>query len=120
MEFRALRYFVAVAEELHFGRAARRLHISQPPLSQQIRKLEGELGVELFRRTRRRVELTHAGAIFLEQVRPLIADAGHAVHAARRASRGELGRLTIGFIHAASYMLLPAILRRFRLRAPGA
>lgn len=119
MEYRTLRYFLAVAEELHFGRAAHRLHISQPPLSQQIRKLENELGVELFRRTKRRVDLTHAGQIFLDRVRPLVAETEEAMRAAQRASRGEIGRLVIGFIHAASYVLLPVILRHFRERHSG-
>lgn len=119
MELRHLRYFVAVAEELHFGRAAQRLHISQPPLSQQIRALERELGVELFTRGKRRVELTHAGKVFLQQANLVLAAAGEAAEAARRAERGETGRLAIGFIHAASFNLLPEILRRFRQRMPA-
>jgi DNA-binding transcriptional LysR family regulator len=118
LEHRTLRYFVAVAEELHFGRAAMRLHIAQPPLSQQIRKLEEKLGVQLFRRTPRRVSLTHAGEVFLERVRPLLAGAEEAARAAQRANRGEIGRLVIGFIHAAFYVLLPRILREFRTSHP--
>lgn len=118
MELRHLRYFVAVAEELHFGRAARLLHISQPPLSQQIRALERELGVELFSRGKRRVELTHAGKVFLQQASLVLASAVQASEAARRAQRGETGRLVIGFIHAATFALLPEILRRFRQRMP--
>jgi DNA-binding transcriptional LysR family regulator len=119
MEQRHLRYFVAVAEELHFGRAARRLGISQPPLSQQIQALERELGVDLFRRTGRRVELTHAGAVFLGRSRAILAAAQDAARAARRAAIGEIGQLTVGFIHAATFTLLPGILRRFRERLPN-
>lgn len=119
MDFRAIRYFLAVAEELHFGRAARRLHISQPPLSQQIRKLEDELGVRLFERTQRRVSLTPAGQVFLVKVQSLLAGAEEAKRAAQRASRGELGRLVVGFIHAAFYNLLPPIVRRFRDAQPA-
>jgi DNA-binding transcriptional LysR family regulator len=118
MELRHLRYFVAVAEELHFGRAAERLHIAQPPLSQQIRRLEQELGVELFRRNRRRVELTDAGRLLLEQSRPLLAQADHTEKLLGRASAGEVGRLSIGFVGSASYEVLPAILHEFRNRFP--
>lgn len=119
MDFRAMRYFLAVAEELHFGRAARRLHISQPPLSQQIRKLEDELGVRLFERTQRRVALTPAGEVFLGKAQSLLLGAEEAKRAAQRASRGEIGRLVVGFIHAAFYNLLPAIVRRFRDTQPA-
>jgi DNA-binding transcriptional LysR family regulator len=118
IDFRGMRYFVAVAEELHFGRAARKLHISQPPLSQQIRNLESRLGVELFRRTSRQVELTPAGDVLLQRARLLLAGAEEAGRAARRASRGETGRLAIGFIHAATYTLLPPVLAAFRARLP--
>src|SRR5262245_49929242 len=98
MELRHLRYFATVAEELHFSRAAARLRIAQPPLSQQIRRLEEELGVTLFNRTRRRVELTHAGREFLREAQSVLALAERAVRTARRASRGEIGRLAIGFV----------------------
>lgn len=118
MDLRSLRCFVAVAEELHFGRAARRLHISQPPLSQTIHALEARLGVLLFERTRRRVALTHAGTVLLERARALLRDAEHAALAAQRASRGEIGRLSVGFILAATHHLLPATLREFRRRMP--
>lgn len=113
-----MRCFVAVAEELHFGRAAQRLHISQPPLSQTIQALESRLGVTLFERTRRRVALTHAGSVLLERARALLRDAEQAAVAAQRASRGEIGRLTIGFILAATHSLLPETLREFRRRMP--
>lgn len=118
MELRHLRYFVAVAEELHFGRAAERLHMAQPPLSQQIRKLEDELGVQLFQRTQRRVQLTEAGQIFLQGARQMLAQAEQTVAAARRAGRGEIGSLTVGFVGSASYEILPAIMRRFHAWLP--
>lgn len=120
MELRHLRYFVAVAEELNFSRAAQRLHIAQPPLSQQIRDLEEELGVTLFERTKRRVELTVPGEIFLDKVRQAIEQVEQAVAAVQRASRGELGRLSIGFNSSATYSILPAFLRAFRERCPDA
>ncbi|CAN5149173.1 LysR substrate-binding domain-containing protein [soil metagenome] len=119
MELRHLRYFVAVAEELHFHRAAERLHIAQPPLSQQIKQLEAELGTMLLRRTSRRVELTDAGHVFLGWARRMLRDADLAVESARRTARGELGWLTVGFVDSASYGLLPHILRAYRARAPG-
>src|SRR5215213_760665 len=111
MELRHLRYFVAVAEELHFGRAARRLRLAQPPLSRQIQGLEGELGVRLLERNKRRVELTAAGRVFLDGARRVLEQADQAVTAAQRAGRGETGRLTVGFVGSATYGLLPEILR---------
>lgn len=97
MELRRLRYFVAVAEELHFSRAAERLHIGQPPLSQQIQLLEEELGVKLLDRTRRWVRLTVAGRLFLDDARRILALSAQAADTARRADRGEVGELRIGF-----------------------
>lgn len=119
MEFRHLRYFVAVAEELNFGRAARRLHISQQPLSQQIKNLEKELGVELFSRTTRRVELTEAGEAFLEETYRTLSQSELAAEAARRAARGESGTMRIGYAPTALYSVLPEALRVFRGRYPG-
>lgn len=118
MELRHLRYFVAVAEELHFGRAALRLHMAQPPLSQQIRQLETEIGVQLFERTNRRVELTPAGQVFLLEARSILESVEQAVTHARRASRGDWGWFGVGFVGSANYDVLPAILRRFRERYP--
>jgi DNA-binding transcriptional LysR family regulator len=118
MELRHLRYFLAVAEELHFGRAAARLHIAQPPLSQQIRQLERELGYDLFLRTQRRVRLTEAGAAFQEEARALLERLEHAKAAAGRIARGEAGALGVGFVASATYALLPRLYRRFRERHP--
>jgi DNA-binding transcriptional LysR family regulator len=118
VELRHLRSFLAVAEELHFGRAAARLHISQPPLSQQIRRLEDEIGARLFRRTNRRVELTPAGRAFFAEARQTLASADRALGAARRADRGELGELVVGYVASATYGPLPDVLRMFRKRLP--
>src|ERR1700761_2805483 len=104
MELRHLRYFVRVAEELHFARAAKHLGISQPPLSQQIRALEDELGVRLLERTSRRVMLTPAGKMFLEGARATLQQAERAATMARRAARGELGQLAIGFNASAPFV----------------
>lgn len=119
MEIRHLRYFIAVAEHLHFSRAARQLNISQPPLSQQIRQLEEELGVQLFWRNKRRVELTEAGQMFLKESQQILEQVGHAVRAAQRTSRGEIGRLVVGFVMSATCSVLPEVLRLFRERYPG-
>ena len=96
MELRHVRYFIAVAEYLNFRKAAEQLHIAQPPLSRQIRTLEEDLGVTLLVRNKRRVELTKAGHVFLEQARKLIVQAGHASEAARHAQKGESGVVRIG------------------------
>jgi DNA-binding transcriptional LysR family regulator len=119
MELRHLRYFVAVAEELHFGRAANRLQITQQPLSQQIHNLETELGVQLLHRTKRTVRLTAAGTTFLEGARRILAQAAQTVHLAQSIARGELGELEIGFTGPALSSLLPAIVQQFRERYPG-
>ncbi|MEU0407670.1 LysR substrate-binding domain-containing protein [Streptomyces griseorubiginosus] len=119
MDLRHLRYFVAVAEERHFGRAAERLHMAQPPLSQQIRQLEAELGVELLRRTTRRVDLTEAGRAYLERARVILADVEGAAHHARLVAAGFVGHLTIGCVGSATYSLLPALSRRLTEELPG-
>lgn len=118
MELRHLRYFVAVAEELHFGRAAGRLQMSQQPLSRQIRDLEAELGVELFYRTKRTVRLTEVGQVFLTEARKTLKQAEYAIEIAQRTSRGETGRLTIGFTSPALNSVLPKIVRQFKQRYP--
>lgn len=117
MELRHLRYFVAVAEELHFGRAARRLNISQPPLSLQIRQLEEEIGVALFSR-KRRVELTAAGREFLRHVRGALQQVQQGVRSAQRVERGERGELNVGFISSMASTYMPWLLRVFRERYP--
>ncbi|MFQ6852760.1 LysR family transcriptional regulator [Streptomyces sp. 35M1] len=119
MELRHLNAFLAVAEELHFGRAAKRLQMAQPPLSQQIRQLEKELGVQLFHRNTRSVRLTSAGESFLEPVRTVLDDLDTAVRAARSAGTGEYGRVTIGFAGASSHETLPRLTRAVRAAHPG-
>jgi len=96
VELRHVRYFIAVAEYLNFSRAAQQLHIAQPPLSRQIRQLEEDLGVTLFLRNKRRVALTRAGQVFLDEARRLVVQAGHAMEAARHAQKGESGIVRIG------------------------
>lgn len=119
MELRHLRYFQAVAEERHFGRAAERLHMAQPPLSQQIRQLEAELGVTLLDRNTRKVELTPAGAAYLERVRRILADVDDAAEQAGRVAAGIEGRLVVGCVGSATYSLLPAFARALRETLPG-
>jgi DNA-binding transcriptional LysR family regulator len=118
MELRLLRYFTVVAEELHFGRAAERLHLTQPALSKQIIVLEQELGVSLLTRTKRRVQLTVAGQVFLEQAKQLLAQAENAIKLTKRTAHGEVGQLTIGFSTTATYTILPTLLKQFRDRFP--
>ncbi len=118
IETRVLRQFLAVAEELHFHRAAERLHMAQPPLSQAIRKLEDDIGARLFERTNRNVTLTAAGVSFLDVARRVLAQVNDGVEQARRIGAGIEGHLTVTFIDTAHYELLPAILRLFKARYP--
>lgn len=118
MEMHQLRYFVAVAEELHFGRAAKRENVSQPPLSLQIKKLESELGVVLFERTKRSVKLTEAGYAFLPTARSILTATLEGKRAAQKAHRGESGTITIGFVHSASISYLPTLIGPFRRQFP--
>jgi DNA-binding transcriptional LysR family regulator len=119
LELRHLRYFVAVAEELNFSRAAERLHMAQPPLSAAIRQLEQELGTELLLRTTREVRLTEAGRSFLDGARRTLAELDRARSDVQRAAAGQLGQLRIGFSWSARFETLPAIGRAFRLSHPG-
>ena len=118
MELRQLRYFVAIAEEGSLSRAARRLHISQPPLSAQIKSLEGRLGVRLLARTNRGITLTAAGSVFYDESRALLARLEHAKSKTRQAGRGEIGTLSVGFVSIADYGILPPALKSFRARLP--
>lgn len=118
MELRHLRYFVTVAEELHFGRAAKRLCITQQPLSRQIRNLEDELGVQLFYRTKRTVRLTEVGQIFLEEAKKTIEQANFAVQLVQQASNGEIGQIAIAFTGSALNIVLPATVRQFKKLYP--
>jgi len=118
LELRHLRYFVAVAEELNFSRAAERLHMAQPPLSAAIRQLEQELGTELLLRTTREVRLTDAGSTFLEGAQRTLAELERARRDAQRAAAGQVGHLRIGFSWSARFETLPTIGRAFRLSHP--
>lgn len=120
MELRHFRYFVHVAEELHFGRAAARLGMSQPPLSQQIKLLEEELGVALLERTSRRVALTEAGRLFLIEARKTLAQASHAIEVARKVGEGDLGEINVGFASSVPFTTVVAqALAGFREAYPG-
>jgi DNA-binding transcriptional LysR family regulator len=118
IELRHLRYFVAVAEELHFGHAAQRLHIAQPPLSQQIRKLEEAVGHPLLLRSSRQVRLTAAGEELLKRAQQTLRKVAEDVHNTRRIGRGEVGTLTVGFIASAMLTVLPRMLSEYRTRFP--
>src|SRR5215218_2878961 len=118
IELRLWRQFVAVAEALHFGRAARALHMTQPPLTQAIAQLERLLGTRLFERTKRSVQLTPAGEVLLPQARELLARARALPPQARAAAGGEVGRLRIAFVSTVGFALLPHWLRAFRARHP--
>ncbi len=118
VEIRQLRYFVAVAETLHFGRAAERLHLSQPPLSRQIAALEQELGVRLLDRHSRQVALTYAGRRLLQDARIALEGVDQACRNARLAEAGQLGELSIGFMMHAAYTVVPRLTRRFTSAYP--
>ena len=119
MELRQIRCFAAVAEELHFGRAALRLHISQPPLSRTIQQLEEELGVKLLERTRRHVELTPAGIAFQRRARQLLSIAETAIDETHRAADGRSGVLAVSFVGSAMFTILPTVLHEMRQRYPA-
>lgn len=119
MDFRHLRQFVVLAETLNFRRAAERLHISQPPLSVSIRKLEAELGTDLFHRGREGVKLTKSGEAALEEAKRALFHADEFIHAARAAAKGERGVLRIGFVGSATRSILPSVIPVFRRRYPG-
>jgi DNA-binding transcriptional LysR family regulator len=118
LELRQLRYFVTVAEELHFGRAAQRLHMTQPPLSQTIAALEEMLGAPLFLRNRRQVELTPAGAALLPEARRMLLEAAGLPGLVRRAAAGESGKMSLAFVTSADYSVLPPFLRSYRATYP--
>jgi len=111
---RQLRSFIALAEELHFGRAAKRVNISQPALSLQIRGIEDDLQVKLFERSRRKTELTKAGEIFLQEARDVLLRTEQAITTVRRAALGQVGTLRIGFISTAAAIIMPPLVKRFR------
>jgi DNA-binding transcriptional LysR family regulator len=119
VDLRQLRYFVAVAEELHFGRAAERLGMAQPPLTQQIQKLERALGYRVLARQSRKTALTDAGLALLEDARRILADVDQAIDRTRRAGRGETGQLTVGTPPSVMLTSLPAVIRKYRERFPN-
>ena len=118
MDFRHIKYFIAVAEELNIGRAALKLHISQPPLTRQIKQLEDELGVQLFQRNPRGVELTQAGEMFYAEAKNIRSLLDSAVERTSRAGQGKLGRLDIAFFGSAIFSAIPQILQHFRKNYP--
>jgi DNA-binding transcriptional LysR family regulator len=117
-ELRQLRYFVAIAEEGSLTRAAKRLHVAQQSLSQQIRALEAQFGVPLFERSSRGVELTDVGSVLLREARPLLTQAERAVRAVRRAAGGEPDELRAGFLSSVANYVMPPVVRAFRSRYP--
>ena len=118
MELRVLRYVIAVADERHFGRAAQRCHVAQSALSQQVKHLENELGVRLFDRSTRRVELTEAGARFLQQARQVVAGSERAAADMRALAAGRSGSVRVGFVGTATYDVLPRVAQRVRAELP--
>src|SRR5882724_12029450 len=118
MELRHLRYFVALADDLSVRRAARRLHVSQPPLSRQIRDLEDEIGTKLFNRSKQKLTLTPAGECFLQEARQILSQVQRAAQLATAASRGEAGKLSVGLLPPLGRLFLPSAIRAFRARFP--
>jgi DNA-binding transcriptional LysR family regulator len=118
MELRQLRYFISLTEELHFGRAAEREHIAQPAFSQQIRRLERELGVQLFNRTSRRVELTEPGRVFAGQARSIVEAADDAIGLVRQAGAGKEGRLRVAYSNGSDRGVPPEVIDHFRVEHP--
>ena len=118
MELRHLRYFITVAEELSFSKAALKLHTAQPSLSQQIKDLEDDIGVQLFHRTKRKVELTEEGLVFLEQARLTLTQADKAITMARQVAAAKVQYLKIGFVPSAEIRIFPYILPRLRVKLP--
>ncbi|WP_426995661.1 LysR family transcriptional regulator [Pseudarthrobacter sp. N5] len=118
MELRQLRYFLVVADELHFGRAAERLHLTQPPLTVAVRRLERELGVQLFDRTTRRVTLTAAGQAFKERIQAAVSDIDDAAGDVADVAAGKSGKIRVGFVSSASYTTVPEAIRAFRQQRP--
>ena len=114
MELRQLHYFLAVSEELNFGRAARRLNMAQPPLTRQIQQLEQELGVQLFNRTSRRVELTEVGKLFVEEARRILEQVEQSLQTVQRANQGTIGRLVVAFEGSSAYDVIPLSLKAYR------
>src|SRR5580765_4726731 len=119
IELRSWRQFLVLAKELHYGRAAEQLHMTQPPLTLAIQQLERRLGARLFERTRRSVALTPVGAALVEPVRQLLQQAGALTTRARSALAGEVGRVRLGFVSTVGFGPLPAWLRAFRAAQPG-
>jgi DNA-binding transcriptional LysR family regulator len=118
MELRQLKYFIRVAEELHFGRAAESLHLSQPALSKQIQALEDSLEIQLFERTKHWVRLTSAGQKFLETAHRILHEVEEGIQVTRQVANGEIGRLRIGFTEATLFSLAPNIVRTYREQYP--
>ncbi|HWR42018.1 LysR substrate-binding domain-containing protein [Sporomusa sp.] len=118
MEFRNLIYFVMLAEELHFGKAAKRLNMSQPPLSQQIQKFEEELGAKLFERTHKEVKLTFVGRTLLPEAKKILKQTENAISIVKKASRGEYGEIRVSYGETASFRLLSEVMKRFHDKYP--
>jgi DNA-binding transcriptional LysR family regulator len=120
MSLRQLHYFLAVAEGLNFGRAAQRLNIAQPPLTRQIQQLEQELGVQLFNRTSRRVELIEVGDLFVDEAHRILDQIEQSLRTVQRAGRGEVGQLVIAFEGSSAYDVIPLSLKAYREHYPAA